>query len=270
MDPTEHIHIISAGEKIHEAYPAALRDLPTITHTIVFAEKEVYTNSARDDAKKRMWKCAIRDAIDTVNAISISHNISCSLVRIDAATFDAIRDPVLGIYSGHPDARYSFDISAGSKRLSLGLFSMSLWVGGESWYAFGDFPLRRVPVPAFPAKNLSIDPYYLVILTILFRGLKTGKSTRTLVPEETLFNETKTWQVPAYDPCEGTKRPELSRDAFSRLLATLAGGNLIGEELDPVKDREKLYYLTPDGELAIYVYLARLKKQGSNSAPKLT
>jgi hypothetical protein len=270
MDLQEHIHIISAGEKIHETYPAAIRDLRTITHTFVFAEKEVYTNSARDDTKKRMWKCAIRDAIDAVNAISLSRNISCALVCIDAATFDAIRDPVLGIFSDHPDARYSFDISSGSKRLSLGLFSMSLWIEGESYYAFGDSPLRRVPVPAFPAKNLSENPYYLVILTILFRGLETGKQTRTLVPEETLFNETKTWQVPAYDYREGTNRPELSRIAFSRLVSTLAGWNLIDEASDPGNDSEKLYCLTPDGELAIYVYLARLKKRGPGSAPGLT
>jgi hypothetical protein len=270
MDRKEHIHIISAGEKIHEAYPAALRDLPTITHTFVFAEKEVYTNSARDDTKKRQWKCAIRDAINKVNAISLSRNITCALVCIDAATFDAIRDPVLGIFSDHPDAQYSFDISAGSKRLSLGLFSMSLWVGGDCWYAFGNSPIRRVPVPAFPVKNLAVNPYYLVILTILFRGQETGKQTRTLVPRETLFNETKTWQVPAYDAREDTDRPELSETAFSRLISTLTGWNLIGEASDPGNDREKLYCLTPDGELAIYVYLARLKKRGSRGAPGLT
>ncbi|MDD1702724.1 MAG: hypothetical protein LUQ31_07075 [Methanoregula sp.] len=270
MDPQEHIHIISAGEKIHEAYPAAIRDLRTITHTFVFAEKEVYTNSARDDTKKRMWKCAIRDAIDAVNSISRSKNISCALVCIDAATFDAIRDPVLGIFGNHPDARYSFDISAGSKRLSLGLFSMSLWVEGDAWYAFGNSPIRRVPVPAFPVKNLAVNPYYLVILTILFRGQENGKQTRTLMPKETLFNETKTWQIPAYDYCPGTDRPELSLTEFSGLLSTLTGWNLIREESDPGNDPEKLYHITPDGELAIYVYLARLKKRGFGSAPGLT
>ena len=235
MDPQEHIHIISAGECIHKTYPAVLKDLRTVTHTFIFAEKEVYVNSARDDTKKRMWKCAIRDAIDAVNTISLSRKISCALVCIDAATFDAIRDPVLGIFSDHPDARYSFDISAGSKRLSLGLFSMSLWVEGDSYYAFGDSPIRRVPVPALPIKNLPSNPYYLVILTILFRGQETGKKTRTLVPKETLFNETKTWQIPAYDNGEGTDRPELSPAVFSLLLSTLvrlepySGGYRLGE-----------------------------------------
>ena len=203
MDPQEHIHIISAGDRIHTTYPAVLKDLRTVTHTFIFAEKEVYTNSARDDNKKRMWKCAIRDAVDDVNAQSLSRHISCALVCIDAATFDAIRDPVLGIFSEHADARYSFDISAGSKRLSLGLFSMSLWVEGDAYYAFGNSPPRRVPVPSLPTRNLAANPHYLVILTILFRGQEHGKKANTLVPKETLFNETKAWQIPIRDTGEG-------------------------------------------------------------------
>ena len=44
--PPEHIHIITAGENIHTAYPAAFRILPTITRTYVFADGEVYGTSA--------------------------------------------------------------------------------------------------------------------------------------------------------------------------------------------------------------------------------
>jgi hypothetical protein len=204
MDPQEHIHIISAGDRIHKTYPAVLNDLQTVTHTFIFAEKEVYTNSTRDDTQKRMWKCAIRDAIDRVKTHSLSRNISCALVCIDAATFDSIRDPVLGILVDHPDARFSFDVSAGSKRLSLGLFSLSLWVDGDAYYAFGNSPTRRVPVPTLPAKNLPANPLYLVILTILFRGHEHARKASTLVPKETLFNETKTWQIPVHDTEAGS------------------------------------------------------------------
>jgi hypothetical protein len=270
MDQQEHIHIISAGDSIHKTYPAVLKDLRTVTHTFIFAEKEVYTNSSRDDTQKRMWKCAIHDAIDEVNTISLSRNISCALVCIDAATFDSIRDPVLGILSDHPDARYSFDISAGSKRLSLGLFSMSLLVEGDSYYAFGNSPTRRVPVPTLPTKNLPANPHYLVILTILFRGQEHGKEASTLVPKETLFNETKVWQIPVRDTGEGTAGQELSPVAFSRLIATLIRWNLIREETDPGNDQEKLYSITPDGELALFVYSARMKKRSVTSTPGLT
>ena len=270
MDSQEHIHIISAGDSIQKTYPAVLKDLQTVTHTFIFAEKEVYTNSARDDNQKRMWKIAIRDAIDAVNTISLSRKISCALVCIDAATFDAIRDPVLGIFSDHPDARYSFDISAGSKRLSLGLFSMSLWVEGDSYYAFGNSPTRRVPVPTLQTKNLPANPHYLVILTILFRGREHGKGASTLVPKETLFNETKVWKIPVRDAEVGSTGQEITPAAFSRLLSTLIRWNLIREETDPGNEQEKLYRITPDGELALFVYSARMKKRSVSSTPGLS
>ena len=270
MDQPEHIHIISAGDRIHTTYPVVLRDLGTVTHTFIFAEKEVYTNSARDDIQKRTWKCAIRNAIEAVNAISLSKNIPCRLVCIDAATFDEIRDPVLGIFSDHPDARYSFDISAGSKRLSLGLFSMSLWVEGDAYYAFGNSPARRVPVPTLPSKNLPASPRALVILAILFREQETGKEASTLVPEETLFNETKAWQIPANRDDEGQSGPELSKAEFSRLVNKLAGWNLIQEETDPGNVLEKLYSITPEGQLALMVYSAHMKKRGVASTPGLS
>ena len=45
MDRKEHVHIISAGEKIHIAYPAAFRELPAISRTIVFTDSAVHEGS---------------------------------------------------------------------------------------------------------------------------------------------------------------------------------------------------------------------------------
>jgi hypothetical protein len=172
------------------------------------------------------------------------------------------------IFSDHPDARYTFDISAGSKRLSLGLFSMSLWVEGDAYYAFGNSPARRVPIPTLQTKNLPANPHFLVILTILFRGKERGKETSTLVPKETLFNETKVWQIPVRNA--GEEGQELSRADFSRMLASLVGWNLIREETEPGNNLEKHYSITPDGELALFVYSARMKKRGVASTPGLS
>ena len=270
MDPREHFLIISAGDNIHATYPALLEELQTVTHTIVFAEKEIYTNSSRDDARKRIWKCDIRNAVDEVNAISLSCNIPCSLVSIDGATFDAIRDPVLGIFSDHPLARFSFDISAGPKRLSLGLFSMALWVEGDCYYAFSNSPPRRVPVPTLPMKYLPANPHNLVILTILFRGQEHKRKTCMLIPEETLFSETRAWQIPVRNHGGEPDGHELSFEEFSSIIATLTGWNLIREETVTATGQEKLYRITPDGELALIVYSARIKKRGVSPAPGLT
>jgi hypothetical protein len=147
---------------------------------------------------------------------------------------------------------------------------MSLWVEGDSYYAFGNSPTRRVPVPTLAAKNLPANPHYLVILTILFRGYEHGKAASTLVPKETLFNETKVWQIPVQDAGEEPAGPELSPIAFSRLIASLIRWNLIWEETDPGDDQEKLYSITPNGELALFVYSARMKKRSDASTPGLT
>ena len=57
MDQQEHIQILSTGDSINKTYPAVLKDLRTVTLTFIFAEKEVFTNSARDDdAQKRMYE----------------------------------------------------------------------------------------------------------------------------------------------------------------------------------------------------------------------
>ena len=265
MDRREHIHIISAGETIQKSYPAVLAGLGVVTHTFIFAEKEVFTDSPRDDAQKRAWKRNIRDAIGAVNALSRSRNIACALVYIDAATFGSVSEPVLQILSEHPDAGFSFDISAGSKRLSLGLFAMSLWVEGDSYYAFGNSPTRRVPVPALPARSLPSNPYYLVILAILFRGREEQEATGTRIPWETLYNEIKEGHVPA--GAVDTERPELSPEMFSRFLATLAGWNLISEESEPGQIPDRLYRITPDGEIALLVFTARQKKRGVSPPP---
>jgi DNA-binding MarR family transcriptional regulator len=63
---------------------------------------------------------------------------------------------------------------------------------------------------------------------------------------------------------------ELSPLVFSRIISSLIRWNLIQEEPDPGNNQEKLYSITPDGELALFVYSARLKKRGVASTPGLT
>jgi DNA-binding HxlR family transcriptional regulator len=267
MDRREHIHIISAGESIHKSYPAVIGEIGKVTHTFIFAEKEVYTDSPRDDAQRKAWKCGIRDAISAVNTHSRSQDIACALLFIEAGTFESVRDSVLSILIDHPDAKYSFDISAGSKRLSLALLAMSVWVEGDSYYAFGNSPARRVPVPALSPKSLLSNPYHLVILAILFRGREDPTAARIQLPGETLFNEVKGWHVPARDTA--SEDSELSPKTFSRLLSALAGWRLISEESDPENEHVKLYSITPDGETALFVFSARQKRRHSTDPPGL-
>ena len=138
MDQPEHIHIVSAGEHIHEAYAAAIRDLRDITHTFVFADTELYSNSARDDEQTKAYKMAARDAVTSVKAHAASLKIPAHLVYIDPQALESVVQAVIRIVKEHPSAVYSFDLSAGSKDLSLALYAVSLWLEGDAYYAFSD------------------------------------------------------------------------------------------------------------------------------------
>jgi hypothetical protein len=73
----EHGHIIGAGEDVNKAYTIAIRDLPGITHTDVFADIDLYTNSAGDDERIKAGKAAARDAVTEVKSISASLKVPC-------------------------------------------------------------------------------------------------------------------------------------------------------------------------------------------------
>jgi hypothetical protein len=150
----------------------------------------------------------------------------------------------------------------------MGLFSMALWVEGDAYYAFGNSPPRRIPVPTLPARNMPADPYNLVILTILLRHQEDSREARALVPGITLFNEMKAWQVPGRQE-EKSGHHELSHAEFSRAVSRLVSWNLIREDPDPDNGKERIYSITSDGELALIVYAARMKKRSVPEPPKL-
>ncbi|MEI8330552.1 MAG: hypothetical protein WCF90_02695 [Methanomicrobiales archaeon] len=61
------------------------------------------------------------------------------------------------------------------------------------------------------------------------------------------------------------QQPSLS--GFSRLIAALMWWNLIREEPTPDHGQEKIYTITPNGELAWFVYSGPMKKRGVASTP---
>jgi len=64
MDRREHVHIVSAGEKIHIAYPAMFRELPAISRTIVFTDSTVHDGSPDPIIEKN--RLAVRNAVSAV------------------------------------------------------------------------------------------------------------------------------------------------------------------------------------------------------------
>ncbi len=187
MDQPEHIHIVSAGEHIREAYAAAIRDLRDITHTFVFADTRALYQSARDDEQTKAYKMAARDAVTSVKAHAASLKIPAHLVYIDPPALESVVQAVIRIVKEHPSAVYSFDLSAGSKDLSLALYAISLWLEGDAYYAFsdrkGNTALSLLPVPKAAAMNIRTNQNYGRILALLYQvSGKTGTLTPGAAP----------------------------------------------------------------------------------------
>ena len=162
MPGTEHVHIITAGETIYSAYATTVRDNKDITHTFVFADTELYTNSNRDGEVIRAQKDTAREAVNKIKALAASLKIPASLVYVTPPADTSARDAILKIKKEHPEARFSFDLSAGSKDMCLALFTLSLWVEGDAYYAFcgrkGEALTARLAVPKIPAGGRCSKP----------------------------------------------------------------------------------------------------------------
>lgn len=269
MDRKEHVHIISAGEKIHIAYPAAFRELPAISRTIVFTDSTVHEGSPDPVTEKH--RLAVRNAVSAVQEIAASLSIPFTRELIFPPVYASVRSVLAKIRREFPYARFTFDLSGGSKELCMALFAFAPWLGGEVYASFDEKTARRVPLPDRTVSTLLSNPNYQTVLAILImrRDMKKeatkGAVPTVWVPRQYLYKQL--W--PAYVPSR-TKKPkpgdpprpviqykkgrkpaaELSHQTFSGFMGTLRDAGLIEEEYSPGNRKEKTYRITEAGEIA--------------------
>ncbi len=266
MPPGEHVHIISAGERIHTAYPAIFRTLPTITHTYVLTESDAIAISPIKEIEKQ--RLALRNAIETVKEISGSLSIPYSREFIFTPVYPSVQSALTKIHRRHPGSRFTFDISGGSKELCLALFAVAPWLGGEVWSAFDGKTPRPIPQPDRSIRNLMGNPNYPAILAVLLRKNKTAKGiftrpwlTRSYVFSQVwpFYSRSRTRKPKPDDPViqyRGGRKPaqNLSQATFSSFMTTLRNAGFIEERQDEKNRREKAYRVTGSGETAFRFY----------------
>jgi hypothetical protein len=271
MDRQEHIHIIGAGEQIEAACAAAIRDLQDFTRIYVFADNELYSNSSRDDERIKEHKTAVRVAVNGVKALATSLNIQASLVYIDLPASAKVAAAIQTIKSGYPGARYTFDLSGGSKDLALAIFQISLWLDGEAYYAFAGpgraEPSEKLAVPKIPLRDIAANPNYMRILTVLGRTPGKNETVPQVFPRSYLFTQLEAFYVPVKksgvkmnvsktktDAVTGKRAaiPILSQGTFFNLLKVMLAADLIREVTGPTENRKEKYYrIAPGGVLAL-------------------
>lgn len=269
MDSREHVHIISAGDTIHLAYPAVFRILPSISHTYVLAGGEVYTDPMDPALGKE--RTATRNAVNGVQEISASLGIPFERVTIFPPTFPSVRNALTAIHRDHPGARYSFDLSGGTKELCMALFAVAPWVGAEVYSASDGKVPQRVPVPDVSVTGIMANPNYATILSVLIRRRRmAGKGNEDpLVPRSYLFQQV--WPlylrsrarnaVPAQPgaPVVHYKRGHkpannLSQATFSSFMVNLRKAGFVDEGQNEKNQKEKAYRITELGETAFRFY----------------
>jgi hypothetical protein len=265
MAEQEHIHIISAGEQIHTAYPAIFRMLPTITRTCVIAENTVY--ELVQDPGTEKGRAAVRNAVSAVKELSAALSLPFSRELVFPPVYSSARAVLVRIHREVPCARFTFDLSGGSKPLCMALFALAPWVGGEVYAAFDEKTPRHIPLPDRPLRAMLANPNYQTLLALLLRPVKKdgGAGVPGWFSREYLFRQLWPFYAPSRAP---SKKPdavptrvitythgrkpaaELTHGTFSDFMKALADAGLVYDEPAPGNTRQKRYRITENGEIA--------------------
>jgi len=261
MPPGEHVHIISAGEKIHTAFPAILRMLPGITRVCVVAGSETYGISQNLQIEKE--RTAVRHAVESVKEISASLEIPFAREMVFSPVLSSARTVLTKIRRENKKAHITFDLSGGSRDLCMALFALAPWLGGEVWSSFDGKIPQQVPGPDRDIQTLLANVNYQTILAVLLRNRPVPAGPDVpFVPRQYLFQQVWPYYIRqrARKPVEGKpvvtykrgRKPanDLSQATFSWFMSTLNGAGLAEEVRDRRSRRETAYRITADGEMA--------------------
>lgn len=263
MDEKEHIHFITSGEHIAETYPLMVKG-KDISRTFVIVETNIGTISPKKDVDPRDLNRKIQAAIEKVKIKSEEMDIAFEIIQIESVTLESIRDAILEVYNKYPHARFSFNITGGTKMHSIGLFVMSLWLMGDVYYTPTKNTILKLAIPKMQIKELSANPNYIEILKSLSPSSKAkDKSVARNVTRKDLLNEMKKRYKPVRDIGDKTTKRELGSGTLTKLLSNMLEWDLIIEEFRPGSKKEKIYSIAPDGEFALKFFLIQQKKAGS-------
>jgi DNA-binding transcriptional ArsR family regulator len=262
MQQGHHVHIISAGEKIHVVFPALLRMVPDIASVYVVADSETYGLSQNPQVEKQ--RASVRSAVESVKEISASLAMPFAREMIFPPLFPSSRAVLTKIRRENPKARITFDLSRGSRDICMALFALAPWIGGEVWSTLGEKIPQRFPVPDREIRSMLGNVNYQTILAVLLRNrpIPASPAGMPYVPRQYLYTQVWPYYIRqrARKPVEGApimqykrgRKPanDLSQATFSWFMSVLADAGLIEEARDRRSRRETAYRITENGEMA--------------------
>ena len=244
----EHIHIISAGESIHNTYPTTIQRSRGISHCFVIVEEDVYRQREDDPPYKRETKPKIIAAINEVRDVSAKMRIPFTEVKIPDVTLASVRDAVLDIHTRYPSATYSFNVTGGTKMLSLSLFMMALWLEGDVCITPWDTEYIPFSIPRMHLNDITRNPNYVSLIAILHT---LGEATKDgWVLRKDLHTRMEKQYVPVKNRKDQKEKRVLNRGMMTEYLEQLITWGLVEGREAVHSKREKEYCLTEHGLFA--------------------
>ncbi|MGB9176282.1 MAG: hypothetical protein WCB46_06040 [Methanoregula sp.] len=220
MPPGEHVHIISAGEKIQIAYlPYSVNFPPSRMLTSLPTARSIALSSNPEIEKERI---AVRHAVDAVKEISCSLSIPFDRKTVFAPVYPSVRTILTEIHCRHPKPGSRSTCRGGSKPLWMALFAFAHWLGGAVYSASDEVALRNIPLPEQSVRSMMENPNYQTILAILIRNRKTSEGTSDVswVSRQYLYQQVWPYYTRSRARSPGPRIP------ISRSSATGGGANL--------------------------------------------
>jgi hypothetical protein len=257
----KNILILSAGENIHNTFPVCFSELPSLDEIYIIVEEDVCRDNADDPEYKRETKPKIRTAIREVCDLSKKLKRNCHVTTIQDTSLESVRDRVLMIAQDHPGAHITFNISGGTKMLSISLFLMALWIDADVCLTPRESELMPLSIPRMHLDDITKKANYLSVLRILSSSLD-GSSSRGewMLRRDLTPKLQEIYVAERYDGDKKTDRV-LSRGTFTKILDPLITWNLIERRDNPKNKRECQYRITHDGLFTLRFVDAQKRSQ---------
>lgn len=246
-----NIHVMSAGKGLDSTFQTAIKAYPVGGVVIV---TDVDIHERQDNAEKSDIIESVRSVQETCQRV----DWPCEVIVVPHGSLEVLRDRVMERYIRNPEDRYFFNVTNGNKILSLGLFMISLWVGGEAYYIDkgkikGSGKVLSLGVPKMHLEDILSNTNYERVL-------------RALLPGDMPMKELYPLMQKGYQPyreLDKKAKRSLSRGTLSKWVAKLEEWGLV-EVVHTAKNRkDKVVGITSDGKFAIR-YIEASMARGSS------
>lgn len=259
---------MTAGKSIDKTFLTINSKLKEISQICILVEETIYENSLDDSEKEEERKKEREDiikAIDNVREHCRSLEIGFDEIRLKDTSLLSLRTALTPLNNHPTGTRLTFNLSGGTKMLSLATFVMALWLDAEIYLTPRSGKLEQINIPRMHLNDIQKNPNYIQALKIL------SSHTERMVPQmknNSLDADSEemvqSWMAGRDFSREMTKKfqpvrfsgdsketKEPNKGAISKIKGQLEKWNLLEERVNPKSKREKEYRLTADGEWAL-------------------